>query len=342
VRGAEGGVEPEACYGARVAGPASPKKPRAARAPRASLIEVVAHELVEEVVTAVRAAGALTTGKLSRSKLTPRARAELALRLRERGLLATAREVCVPAQEQLSAALRGGARLPVKAVSRHLKGAAAKKGAKAAVEALLRSGDARVVLRTSIEVLVGAAERTLGEDELAMLVRSFGEARKTLEKLRRRRGTLGLLEEDARGLVAPLLSGPLARLLPKSPALPGLAATSGPRPAPPAEEQAPSAAAPTTLSLEELLERVRALEDPGTGLVGVHAVVASFRPACGRQAVHAALLRAERASLLELRPETSLDLLAPGEREDCLPGPRETLLSHARRRGGGESGPAKR
>jgi hypothetical protein len=91
------------------------------------------------------------------------------------------------------------------------------------------------------------------------------------------------------------------------------------------------------LPVDQLLRRMQTLEHAGSGLVHVPAVVSAFSPKFDRKAVHDALLDAERNSLIELRPETSFDLLSPEEKKNSIPGVRGSLLSHARIRGAQKS-----
>ena len=160
-------------------------------------------DLPAEVERAVRAAGALPTAKLTRVKLGPAARRELDRRLVATGLERTAKAVRVPLAEQLLALVQGGARVSLKDAAKRVKGGS-KKELDAAIDALVRGGRAKVVVRTQVEVLVGGGDRALSAAEVGEIVEAHAALAKVLKKVTAKGRARSILREDLAALIGPI------------------------------------------------------------------------------------------------------------------------------------------
>jgi hypothetical protein len=267
--------------------PGSPQKPADHAEPA----------LVGEVERAVRQAGALPLGKLTRAKLSKEAQADLLEQLVARGLERRPKAVRVPVEEQLVPLVMGGGRVPLKDVPRRVKGAT-KTEINAALTRLVRADKLRIVVRTQVEVLVGGAERTLEPPEIASLVKLHAELAKTLKKVAAKGLPRTLLRED----LAPLLE-PLER-------------TARPAKAQPAREIVDDA--------------LRRMEDPVLKLVRIPDLVRSLAGRLPVPDIHFALSDAATRGAIELRPEAGSEFLKPDDAILCPPGPRGTVFSYAR------------
>jgi hypothetical protein len=273
--------------------------------PRAP-VDVLPADLPAEVEGAVRAAGSLPLTKLTRVKLGAEARRELERELTAAGLERTAKVVRVPLGAQLGALVRGGGRVPLKDLARRVKGGA-KKEIDAALDRLVRAGEARVVVRTQVEVLVGAADRALSAADLAALVAAHAALGKVLKKVTAKGRARTLLRDDLGALLGPLDHAAHA---------------------PPPAEHAPQPAG------EIVAEALRRLEDPALKLVRIPDLVRALAGRVALADVHRALDAAHDAGEIELRPESGGEFLSPDDARLCPPGPRGTVLSHALSRGG--------
>jgi hypothetical protein len=275
--------------------------PGMAAARKTGEIEDLPPPLPAEVERAVRAAGALPLARLTRVKLGERARRELERQLVVSGLERTAKLVRVPLGEQLLTLVRGGGRVALKDLAKRVKGGA-KKEIDAAIDRLIRAGQARVVVRTQIEVLVGAGDRALDPAEVAELVKAHAALGKVLKKVTAKGRARSVLLDDLAPLVAPLH------------------ASSAPAAPPPT---APAGAA-------IVAEALRRLEHPVLKLARVPELVRALDGRVAMADVHRALLDADDAGEIELRPEAGGEYLSPEEARLCPPGPRGTVLSYAR------------
>lgn len=265
--------------------------------------------LVRGVEEAVRRAGAVLLTKLTKEKLTPAARAELEKQLVASGLERTAKAVRVPLAAQILALVQAGARVPSKELGKRVKGASPAAQIKAALDALRKQGRVRVVIRTEIEVLVGAGERVLDPGELAQLVKLGATLGKTLKKVGAKGLPRGLLREDLAAVLAPLAviaQTPQARV-----------------------EPAGEGAAARRALLDEAVTR---LTDPRLGLLRVPDLVRDLAGRLTTGEVHGALTEAAEAGALELLPAAGSELLAAEDTALCPPGLRGTVLFFARRR----------
>src|SRR4051812_25711379 len=99
--------------------------------------------MVRGVEEAVRRAGALPLAKLTKEKLTDKARAELEQQLAATGLERTTKVMRVPLAEQIVALVREGARVPVKDLGKRVKGASPAAEIKTALDGLRKQGGVR-------------------------------------------------------------------------------------------------------------------------------------------------------------------------------------------------------
>jgi hypothetical protein len=255
---------------------------------------------IEEIAQRIRAAVALPLAKITRlcpTDLVPDARARLIAELPTRGLERTAKLVRVPLAEQLGALLAEGERIPLKLVSKRIKGATGPE-LKAALAAQIKAGGAHVVVRGKNEVLVGGSERIVGRDGLVQLV----SLQKALTELAKKVSAKGeprtVLIED----LEQILDGVLGLIEQKKPS----------------EDSAPA--------LGEALQRLARAQH---GLVSIPALVRAL-PTMSTEAVHAFLISEENAGNVELRAETSVGtLLSTADRALCLQSSSGDLLSYA-------------
>jgi hypothetical protein len=134
--------------------------------------------LVEQVEAAVRAAGAVPLGKLTRQKLGRRAQGQLFEALARRGLERTGRAVRVPLREQVVAALADGP-IATSALRKRVRGASSAGELKLVVGDLARARRAAIVVRGGVEEVVAPSDQVLSAAELAavgQLARDLGKA----------------------------------------------------------------------------------------------------------------------------------------------------------------------
>jgi hypothetical protein len=266
--------------------------------PKSPARDEVDEALLAEAEQRARALGvAKVTDLVKPAKLTARAKQELLERLAARGLVVAKDKVLVPLGEQLRAIVASGVQLPKAQLKRRLLGGSAK-DKEAAIAALARTGELQIVVRTAVETVVGPDAPTLCAEELLRLARWSATLGQTLKKVVAKGGPRTMLRADLESALA----------VPEELARPPVGA----------------------LSVDELLAELRLGARPGTDLVSIPALAARLAARAGPEQVRDALLAAANRGLVELRPETSLDLLGPAERAACIPGPRGSLLSYAR------------
>lgn len=246
----------------------------------------------------MRASSALPIAKLTRRKLTPEAQGALLLRLEERGLQRFGKGVRVPLEAQILALVQGGSRLPLKDLGKRVKGAA-KPELSAALDRLVRAGEARVIVRTQVEVLVGAGDKVLAPAEIAALAKLSIQVAKLLKKVGAKGVPRTLLREDLTSLLAPFVAAG------RVPAAEG--------------------------SRLRVIEALSRLADPVLQLVRIPALVRALVPDLPLAEVHRVLLAEADAGAIELRPEAGAEFLDPADAALCPAGPRGTVLSYARR-----------
>jgi hypothetical protein len=175
----------------------------------------------------------------------------------------------------------------------------ARKEIDAAVDRLVRAGQARVVVRTQIEVLVGGADRALEPAEVSQLVAAHAALAKVLKKVTAKGRPRSILREDLAALLAPIERAARAE------------AAAAPPPDP---------AAIVGEALREMAE---------LGLVRIPALVRALDGRVALADVHRALFQADDAGVIELRPEAGGEFLAEEDARLCPPGPRGTVFSYA-------------
>ena len=213
----------------------------------------------------------------------------------------------VPLGEQLLAVVQGGARVPLKDVARRVKGGA-KKELDAALDRLVRAGQARVVVRTAVEVLVSGADRALSPAEVAEMALAHAALGKVLKKVTAKGRARSILRDDLPALLTTLRPG-TAVFLRNARAFRDLQ----------------HRASPSTEIVAEALRRLAVLD-----LVRVPDLVREIEGEVALAEVHRALLAADDAGAIELRPESGTEFLSEADARLCPPGPRGTVLSYAR------------
>jgi hypothetical protein len=254
--------------------------------------------LVDEVEAAVRQAGAVPLGKLTRVRLTRRAGGLLHEALARRGLERTGRVMRIPVREQVTAALAGGP-VATAALRKRVRGLAGAGELTLVVADLARSRRAAVVMRSGVEHVAQPSPDVLAAEELAAVRDLASALGKAAASTRARAGRPG----------RSLWRADVIALLDRAGA--GLGGGADP--------------------VAMVVDAVRRHSSPTTGL----APVPTIARALGRD-VKGALLAAAAAGLVELRPESGVGLLAPDDAELCPRGPDGWPLSWARelQRGG--------
>src|SRR5258708_27161838 len=106
-------------------------------------------------------------GAVKLSALGPKlVQAELVTALTAQGFEVAKNWVRRPLRAQLTAALSHGAFIPLKSIASHVAGSAAPEAKRAALE-LVASGDAKLVLRGTAQVMVSPETSVLSQDQLA-------------------------------------------------------------------------------------------------------------------------------------------------------------------------------
>lgn len=269
-----------------------------ARSSKTSVVDSFGTELVDEVDRLVRASRFVPRSRLSRFKLSPAALERLNAALVDRGLEVTPKGLRVALSDQVSVLVRDGARIAVAQVSKQVKGASASE-LKAALSRMVANREACVVVRGKVEVLVGPAERVLSGDELDRLAT-------LVKKLRAKGWGKTLLRED----LLEIASGASGDDL-----------------------HPPSAATPDAWPL--IATEMARLQDPTLRLVWIPDLIRRLADRLSTAKAIEALLAASRLGRIDLRADSSPDLLSPEDRALCVPGPRDTLLSYANLRAAG-------
>jgi hypothetical protein len=226
------------------------------------------------------------------------------------GLERAGKVMRVPLAEQVVALVQGGGRVALKDVAKRVKGGA-KKELDAAIDKLVRAGEARVVVRTQVEVLVSGGDRALSAEEVGEIVKVQAALAKVLKKVTAKGRARSLLREDLAALLGPLAGAAVPAAAPRD-----------------AASRAP-AADPVDAVVGEALRR---LAHPVLGLVRVPDLVRALDGRVPVAEVHRILLAAAEAGTVELRPEAGAEFLGEEDAKLCPPGPRGTVLSYLRLR----------
>jgi len=183
-----------------------------------------------------------------------------------------------------------GGPLPTAAVRKRVRGLAGAGELGVAIADLVRGGRAAVIMRGGVEHIAPPSAEVLGPGELAAVVELARTLGKAAGSVRRRAG------RPARSL----WRADLVALI----------------------EQARAALGDR---LAQIVDAVRRHASPVTGLAPVPVIARAL----GRD-IREPLLAAAAAGLVELRPESGVDLLAPADAELCPRGPDGWPLSWAR------------
>jgi hypothetical protein len=252
-------------------------------------------------------------GAIKLSVLGPKSvQAALLAALTTQGFEITKTWVRKPLGAQLAGSLANGAFIPLKSVASHVVGSSGPEAKRAALD-LVASGDAKLVLRGTEQVMVPRDASVLSHAQLAR----FTEIAKMVAKAAKSNLGVSLLREDlAESLVAvlPELSAP---------------ASTPTRINGPTHKGSKNGAEGALVA--RVLSAVAATRDSQTGLSFVPAIVTELRPELTAQAATAILVAAAADGLLELRPEGGINRLSEEELAMCPPGPQGTRLSWARR-----------
>ncbi len=265
--------------------------------------------LVDAVEAAIRREGFVRKAALGKLDVPPSWRGPVLEALARRGLEVDAKGARVPIEEQLAVRL-AAQHIPLKKAGTFVPGATPKRVGEA-VQALLRSGRAMLIVRATELVLAReSATDTLTPEDMARLERTLGGVLKAAA-LARRKGA-ALLRADVATVLA------------------GFAESRAARAAREAESSRREALAPAKeADVLAAIERVR----NDVGLSFVPDVVRALAPA-STAAVHAALVAASRAGRVELHPEGGMGRLSAEDLALCVPGPQDSRLSWTRRIGG--------
>ena len=80
-----------------------------------------------------------------------------------------------------------------------------------------------------------------------------------------------------------------------------------------------------------VVETLRRMEDPSLKLVRIPDLVRALASRFSTEVVHLALSKAAENGVIELRPDAGTEFLKSEDMSLCLPGPRGTVFSYARR-----------
>lgn len=263
-------------------------------------VDEVPDGLADQVERDVRAAGAvpLRTIKPTEGKLSRRAQSALFEQLGRRGLERTASALRVPLREQLAHLLDRGEPVASASLRRQLRGASAAE-LKLVTRDLVKAGRAALVTRSGKEHVAARSPALLAPAELAGLTDAVRALSRLLTSTRTRAGQLPrtLLRADAAAAI----------------------------------EQARRALGDDSGDILTLvLAAARAKTSQKTGLAYIPELARSLDGRLATDSFRATLLRAAGEGLIELRPESGIDLLSAADAEACPRGPDGSPLSWVR------------
>jgi hypothetical protein len=266
------------------------------------LVDQISPQIIAEAELRIRASQTLPFARITPVKLSTQARDELLTQLVKRGLERTAKGFRVPLAAQIETLVSNGARIPRKDVAKRVKGAT-KTEIDATLTKLIREGRIHLVVRTQMEVLVGANEVVLGLTEMQQFAKVITNLTKTIKKI------------QTRGLPKTLLREDLDAVFGSSVPMPKFGAPNI------SDENA-----------EQLVvDALRQLESPNIKLVRIADLVRTLESQIPKREVHRALSKAFEGGTIELRPDGGSEFLKPEDAVLCIPGPRGTIFSYARR-----------
>ncbi len=267
---------------------------------KAELSEEEVSRLVRIVVDETKREGMVLVSKLATLGVGKQAKPEVLEALTAiEGIEVGKRALRVPVRAQIAARLDAGAALAMKTIG-SAAAAATKKEIADVIDAMIEAGEAKLVVRGSEIALVGtkASTDTIDDDTLDRLERAITELGKSIKLARKRNATL--LRRDVHGALGAFTTS----------------ATKTPSPSP---------------SLDDVLLSVERHRESTSGLTFVPTLVRALEGTLDREEVHAALVRAANAGVVELRPESGMGRLTPEDLQLCLPGPQGSRLSWVRR-----------
>lgn len=269
------------------------------------LLEQITPQIIAEAEARIRANHALPFARITPVKLSPSGRDELLTQLVKRGLERTSKGLRVPLAGQMEALVSNKARIPRKDVAKRVKGAT-KTEIDATLTKLIREGRIHLVVRTQAEVLVGANELVLGLTEVQQLCKAISTLAKTVKKVQTKGLPKTLLRED--------LDAVLGGFGQKS------------------KIGAPIVNEMNEEDVERLvLETLRQLENSKIKLVRIADLVRKLESRLPKDEIHRVLNKAFEGGTIELRPDGGSEFLKAEDAVLCMPGPRGTIFSYARR-----------
>lgn len=270
---------------------------------KTALVDQINAEIIGEVESRIRANSALPFARITPVKLTAAARDELVKQVAARGLERTAKVLRVPLAVQIETLVRSGARVARKDLAKRVKGAT-KTEIDATLAKLLREGRVHLVVRTQTEVLVGAGEHVLGLTEMHQWAKAITAFAKTVKKVQAKGLPKTLLREDIEAVWGSSVGT--------------------------SRSAVPNTDKPDGAD-RLVVEALRQMEDPHLKLVRIADLVRTLAPRLPKDEVHRALSKAFELGTIELRPDAGTELLRAEDIALCLPGPRGTVFSYARR-----------
>lgn len=257
--------------------------------------------LADETERAVRESGALPLRRIKppQGPLSRRAQGLLFDSLARRGLERTARALRVPLRDQVTALLASSAPIATAALRKQLAGVESAAELKLVINDLVRAGRAALVMRAGKEHIAARDGALLSREQVAQVADLARALSKLASSARARAGQppRTLLRADVLALL--------------DPARRGLDAADGD---------------PVAL----VLAAARGQTDPTTGLAFVPEVARALDGRLAGDALRAALVSAARSGLVELRPESGVELLSPADAATCPRGPDGSPLSWLR------------
>ena len=266
----------------------------------------------EEVERAARQSGAvaLRTLRPAQGKLTRRAEGLLFDALARRGLERTARALRVPLRDQLAALLAAGEPIATASLRKQLKGVVNAAELTLVVADQVRAGRAALVMRGGKEHIAAPSAALLSRDEVAQVA----TLARALSRLAASARPAGAARKAGARSRAPrtLLRAELLALLD------------------PLHRAAAGDDRPDGDPLALVMAAARGQTNPTTGLAFVPEVARALGGRLEGDALRAALVRAARSGMVELRPESGIELLSPSDAAACPRGPDGSPLSWMR------------
>jgi hypothetical protein len=266
------------------------------------LVDEISPQIITEAEARIRASQTLPFARLTSVKLSPKAQDELIAHLVSLGLERTPKTVRVPLAAQIESLVSNGARIARKDVAKRVKGAT-KTEIDVTLTKLIRQKRIHLVVRTQTEVVVSASELVLGLTEVQQLTKAILTLAKTVQKV------------QTKGLPKTILREDLDAVLGSSMLIPKFAA-------PNMSEE---------IAEQLVVDALRRLESPNIKLVRIAELVRTLESQLPKREVHRVLSKAFERGTIELRPDGGSEFLKPEDAALCLPGPRGTIFSYARR-----------